>query len=223
LETSWTVSKTEIGEMSSKTNRDAAGGDAAAGELVGKSTNPTIWNVPNLFTTLRFALAVVVFALIPLQLYLAALVVFVIAASTDWIDGYWARRFGQVTRLGRIFDPFVDKVIICGVFIFLAAEPGSGIVAWMAVVVVARELLVTALRGFIEQRGGDFSAKMAGKLKMVFQCIAAGISLFALAYGLHIFPIWMQLLLPVSVWLAVLLTIYSGAEYVVVAARLMRR
>ena len=62
------------------------------------------------------------FALIGLHFYLAAMIVFVIAASTDWIDGYYARKYGQVTKLGRMFDPFVDKIIICGTFIFLAAE-----------------------------------------------------------------------------------------------------
>ena len=50
---------------------------------------------------------------------------FIVAASTDWLDGYWARKYGQVTKLGRILDPFVDKIIICGTFIFLAAVPGS--------------------------------------------------------------------------------------------------
>ncbi len=184
---------------------------------------PTIWNVPNLFTALRFVLSVVVFVMIPLRFYYTALVVFVIAASTDWVDGYWARRFDQVTRLGRIFDPFVDKIIICGVFIFLASEEGSGVFAWMAVVVVARELLVTALRGFIEQRGGDFSAKMSGKLKMVFQCIAVGISLFVLADPTQAQRLGFEWWLPLAVWAAVLLTIYSGTQYVVVAFRLLRR
>ena len=66
------------------------------------------------------------------------LFVFVVAASTDWIDGWWARKYGQVTKLGRIFDPFVDKIIICGTFIFLAAEwPASRVgeltpTAWKA-------------------------------------------------------------------------------------------
>jgi CDP-diacylglycerol---glycerol-3-phosphate 3-phosphatidyltransferase len=182
----------------------------------------SIWNVPNALTALRFALAIVVFALIPWQLYRSALVVFIIAASTDWVDGYWARRFNQATKLGRIFDPFVDKIIICGVFIFLAAEANSGIAAWMAVTVVAREMLVTALRGFIEQHGGDFSAKMAGKLKMVFQCIAAGASLLVLSYGTHPTPAWLDWTLLVFVWLAVVSTVYSGLEYVVVAARFLR-
>ena len=91
---------------------------------------------------------------------------FVVAAGTDWLDGYWARKYGQVTNLGRILDPFVDKIIICGTFIFLAAVPDSGVQAWMAVVIVGRELLVTALRSYLEGEGADFSASMSGKLKM---------------------------------------------------------
>ncbi len=187
-----------------------------------QSPGTSIWNVPNTLTAIRFALSIVVFVLIPWQLYQAALVVFIIAASTDWVDGYWARRFNQTTQLGRIFDPFVDKIIICGVFIFLAAETGSGIAAWMAVTVVAREMLVTALRGFIEQHGGDFSAKMAGKLKMVFQCIAAGASLLVLSYGARPVPDWLDWTLAIFVWLAIVSTVYSGLEYVVVAARFLR-
>jgi CDP-diacylglycerol---glycerol-3-phosphate 3-phosphatidyltransferase len=183
----------------------------------------SIWNIPNALTALRFVLAIVVFVLIPLQWFLTAFVVFVIAASTDWIDGYWARRFGQTTQVGRIFDPFVDKIIICGVFIFLAAEADSGIAAWMAVVVVAREMLVTALRGFIEQHGGDFSAKMSGKLKMVFQCIAAGASLLVLSHSTAAAPPWMTGTLVVFVWLAILSTIYSGLEYVIAAVRFVGR
>src|SRR3954471_7826719 len=109
--------------------------------MSGAATN-AIFNVPNVLTSIRFALSIVVFVLIPLQQYLAAMIVFLIAASTDWIDGWWARKFNQVTKLGRIFDPFVDKIIICGTFIYLTAEwPASGIAPWMAVVVVGREML----------------------------------------------------------------------------------
>ncbi len=178
-----------------------------------------VLNVPNVLTMSRLILAIVVFALIPLGQYLAALIVFVVAASTDWVDGYWARRYNQVTQVGRIFDPFVDKILVCGVFILLGAEKGSGITAWMAVVVVGREMLVTALRGFIEQSGGDFSAKMAGKLKMVFQCAAIIGSLLTLTYGVEQAPNWFHWTLPLLVWVAVLSTIYSGLEYVVIAAK----
>jgi CDP-diacylglycerol--glycerol-3-phosphate 3-phosphatidyltransferase len=177
--------------------------------------------VPNVLTTVRLILAVVVFVLVPLQLYQAAFVVFVLAASTDWVDGYWARRFNQITQVGRIYDPFVDKIIVCGTFIFLAAEKDSGIAAWMAVVVVAREMLVTALRSYIERVGGDFSAKMSGKLKMVFQCVAAGASLAVLHCGGKAAPAWMQWVLLASVWLTVISTVYSGAVYVGDAAKLL--
>lgn len=195
------------------------------------SASGTIFNVPNQLSAARFVLSIVVFVLIPLGQYTAALVVFIIAASTDWVDGWWARKYGQVTKLGRMLDPFVDKIIICGTFILLAAEMSpkadvlpwySMIAGWMAVVVVGRELLVTALRSFIEQSGGDFSAKMAGKLKMVFQCVAVGAALVALMYdGLP--PDWILWTLTISVWLAVISTVYSGLEYVAVAAKFLRR
>lgn len=189
-------------------------------------SSSTILNVPNALTSARFVLAVVVFVLIPLDQYLAATIVFVIAAGTDWIDGWWARKYDQVTKLGRIFDPFVDKIIICGAFTFLAAEPGSGIAPWMAVVVMGREMLVTAIRGFIEQQGGDFSAKLMGKLKMVFQCVAVVASLLALRHFQQAgsdaaLPQWLYYTLHSFVWLAVLSTVYSGLEYIVAAARIL--
>ena len=179
-------------------------------------------NVPNQLTALRLVLSVVVFVLIACRFYLPATVVFLIAASTDWIDGYWARRYGQVTKVGRVFDPFVDKIIICGAFILLVAEPRSGIQGWMAVVVVGREMLVTALRSFIEQSGGDFSAQMAGKLKMVFQCAAVVAGLLVLGHAADATPLWLERTRDVAVWVAVLSTVYSGAGYVVAAARYFR-
>ena len=69
------------------------------------------WNVPNQLTAMRLLLSIAVFVLIPLERYTAATTLFILAAATDWIDGYWARRYNQVTQLGRIFDPFVDKVL----------------------------------------------------------------------------------------------------------------
>jgi CDP-diacylglycerol--glycerol-3-phosphate 3-phosphatidyltransferase len=202
---------------------------------VTKPASNTIVNVPNVLTTVRFVLSIVVFVLIPLERYMEAVIIFVIAAGTDWIDGWYARKYQQVTKLGRIFDPFVDKIIICGTFIFLAAERGSGITPWMAVVVMGREMLVTAIRGFIEQQGGDFSAQMAGKLKMVFQCVAAVASLLALRHYASLnlsadaprewlyepLPPWLYWTLHISVALAVVSTVYSGLEYIVVAARIL--
>ena len=191
-----------------------------------------VFNLPNQLTSMRLLLSVVLFAFIASEWYLTSLVLFIIAAGTDWLDGYYARKYGQVTTLGRILDPFADKVIVCGTFIFLVAIPAMaevpyGLRAWMVVVIVGRELLVTALRSFIEQRGVDFSAKKAGKLKMFLQCIAAGVCLGYLRYA-HPDPAaavirWQELLLIVSVWSAVVLTVYSGIGYIVAAVRLLRR
>jgi CDP-diacylglycerol--glycerol-3-phosphate 3-phosphatidyltransferase len=190
-------------------------------------SKPAILNVPNQITAARLILSIVVFVLIGMQQYVAATVCFIIAASTDWIDGWWARKYNQVTQLGRIFDPFVDKIIICGTFIFLAAEYNrgvgntSGIAPWVAVVVMGREMLVTVLRSIIEGAGGDFSANMAGKWKMLFQCVATVASLIALSYGDQPRPNWLAWTLLISVWLAVISTVYSGLIYVGAAARRM--
>lgn len=183
------------------------------------STQSTsIYNVPNALTTARFALAIGVMLLIPMQSHGLALILFTIAASTDWMDGYWARKYGQVTKLGRIFDPFVDKIIICGTFIALVEVADSGVASWMATTIVARELLVTSLRGMIEGSGGDFSANQLGKWKMVVQCAAAITILLALIYPtVTALAVLGQGLL----WAAILITIYSGWIYVLAAAKLM--
>jgi CDP-diacylglycerol--glycerol-3-phosphate 3-phosphatidyltransferase len=193
-----------------------------------KSYDPrTVFNVPNQLTSIRLVLAIVLFGLIAYQYYLIGMWVFIVAAGTDWIDGFYARRYNQVTTLGRILDPFVDKIIICGTFIFLAGIPGSGLTSAMAVVVVGRELLVTALRSFLEQRGADFSATLSGKLKMVLQCIAAAVSLYALSYTTmtpkEIVPDWLHWTLVISVWSAVALTVISGVAYIFAAIRLLRQ
>ncbi len=180
------------------------------------SARPPVWSLPNQITMGRVVLSIVLFVLMTYRIYAVSFVLFVVAASTDWLDGYFARKWQLVTQLGRILDPFADKLIICGTFIFLAAEPESRVRPWMAVVIMGRELLVTALRSFIEQRGRDFSAELSGKLKMVFQCVAAGASLFYLAWRPDL-PI---VILDVLVWIAVALTVYSGATYVRRAVRL---
>ncbi|TWT34240.1 CDP-diacylglycerol--glycerol-3-phosphate 3-phosphatidyltransferase [Blastopirellula retiformator] len=186
-----------------------------------------IVNVPNVITLIRFILSIAVFVLLSLEQFVAANVVFIVAASTDWMDGYWARKYNQVTQVGRVFDPFVDKIIICGTFIYLAALPGSQVAAWMAVVVVGREMLVTVIRSFIEQHGGDFSANMPGKIKMVLQCIAAVASMAVLAYvqsttdgPLTATLQWTAL---ISAWLAVASTVHSGVIYIFAAAEMIRK
>jgi CDP-diacylglycerol--glycerol-3-phosphate 3-phosphatidyltransferase len=192
-----------------------------------------IFNLPNQLTSLRILLAAIMFGLIDREYFWASFVLFVVASGTDWLDGYFARKYGLVTTLGRILDPFADKVIVCGTFIYLVSLPPTAMVpwglrAWMVVVLVGRELLVTALRSFLEDRGSDFSAQMSGKLKMVFQCVAAGTGLFVLGYlQSHpsltpvSLPGWLWLTLVISTWTAVISTAYSGVVYIRVAIRLL--
>lgn len=200
-----------------------------------------IFNVPNKISAARLVLAVVFFILLPLKFYWAGLIVFVIAAGTDWVDGWYARKYDMVTKLGRVLDPFCDKILICGAYILLAVEMevagcDSGlsepcfpwfakIAGWMAVVVVGRELLVTVLRSMIEGAGGDFSAKMAGKLKMVFQCVAVGACLVGLALSgsdSSSLDLWLKVTIVGSVWLSVISTVHSGLLYVKAAGAYLK-
>lgn len=208
-----------------------------------------VWNVPNVLSSIRLIMAWVVFILIEQGAFWTAFVLFVIAVGTDWVDGWWARKFNQVTKLGRVLDPFCDKIIICGTFIQVAAIMMlTGwpwyfrIMPWIAVVVVARELLVTALRSAIEAAGGDFSASFAGKLKMLFQCIAIGSALVALAissasdnvgtatagssgmtFDLERVPLWLRIVMGLSLWAAVWSTLSSGWDYVWAAIRFAKK
>lgn len=187
-------------------------------------------NAPNLITLSRLVLAVVLFVLIDLNgWWRVATAVFLVAAATDFLDGYLARRYGQVTVLGRILDPFVDKIIICGSFIFLQKwEAESGVTAWMTFVIIAREMFITSLRGFLEKQGKDFSAKWSGKIKMIVQCAAVPCSLLSMSGE---FRYWLDgwwdagvflAVRDVILWLTVAITVYSGIEYVWRAARMLR-
>ena len=182
-----------------------------------------VWTVPNMLSAARLVLAIVLFGVIEQERYAAATVLFLVAASTDWVDGWWARRFHQVSRLGRIFDPLVDKVIVCGGFILLAARGGtSAILPWMAVVVVVRELVVTAIRAEMERTGHDFSAAFSGKLKMVLQCAAIALELFDRASpGQVVGGLSVQSIAVAAAWAAVAATVWSGLEYLVAARSLL--
>jgi CDP-diacylglycerol---glycerol-3-phosphate 3-phosphatidyltransferase len=176
------------------------------------------WNVPNTLTLGRLVLGTVVFALIANRHYLAALVTFGLASLTDALDGYFARLLNQATASGRQLDPLIDKVIVSGAYIYLLATPGTGVQPWMVTIIVLRELLIQGLRSHLEGHGEPFGAKMAGKLKMLFQClsISAILLLLALAPAPRQAPAWL-ILRDVLTWIAVGLTLYSGLGYVVMA------
>ncbi len=187
-------------------------------------------NLPNAITLSRFVLALVLFVLIwPDGYWRTSAAVFIVAALTDFLDGYLARKHGQVTVLGRILDPFVDKIIICGSFIFLMAWPSSGIGPWVTFTIVAREMFITQLRAFMEQRGTDFSAKWSGKIKMGFQCVAVPLCLLSLSPEFlsdskgWISSSQLHRLRDFCVWATVAITVYSGVEYSWRAFHILRR
>ncbi len=174
------------------------------------------FNLPNLITTSRLLLAFGLFAMISAGgMWLESAALFIFAASTDALDGYFARRNKQITVLGRILDPFVDKVIVCGTFIALLEHQGqqdSGIRAWMVIIIVGREMFVSSLRGILEQQGKDFSASWSGKLKMILQCVGISVSLFALSPQVSF--VGLEQLRDAVLWIAVIATLWSGAVYV---------
>jgi CDP-diacylglycerol--glycerol-3-phosphate 3-phosphatidyltransferase len=186
-------------------------------------SRPSVFNLPNYLTAGRFVLGVVLFVLIDLALWLMCVVVFALAATTDWLDGYLARKQGLVSSLGRNLDPLVDKVVVCGAYIFLLPVPGAGLLPWMVTVVVGRELIITSLRSFLENRGATFGADWLGKLKMVLQCA----TLFAIFLALKA-PDWSEaplgllvLTRDVLIYAMLAATALSGLQYLWRAAALL--
>jgi CDP-diacylglycerol--glycerol-3-phosphate 3-phosphatidyltransferase len=144
-------------------------------------SRPPVFNLPNILTTSRLGLGFILFALIAYEQWIACILIFALAAVTDWLDGYLARKQGLTSTLGRNLDPLVDKVVISGAFIFLLPIPNAGVAPWMVTVVVARELIITSLRSFMENAGATFGADWVGKVKMILQCGA----LFAIFVALQ--------------------------------------
>jgi CDP-diacylglycerol--glycerol-3-phosphate 3-phosphatidyltransferase len=184
-----------------------------------------VWNLPNQLTASRFVLALVLFTLIAAKLWLWCLCTFIVAAFTDWLDGYLARKQNLTSTLGRILDPLVDKVLMCGAYICLLpqGELEGWLRPWMVTVVVARELVITGLRSWMESHGARFGADWLGKFKMGLQC-AAVIAVFVafltpeLVGSWNVFFVWTRDLL---IWAMTIVTLLSGLQYVWKAATLL--
>jgi len=197
--------------------------------------------VPNLLTAGRFFMAIGFFVV--LAFYQAereaawpvldvALVIFLVAVATDVVDGYLARRMGHQTTFGRIADPFVDKIIICGAMVyFIGGEfirrdgvNVTGWQTWMVVVVLARELLVTGMRSFSESHSIPFAATLSGKVKMFLQCVAVTWTLLYVGHwaGAAEPAAWKIIGRDISIWTATLFTGVSGLVYIKRAYHLLR-
>ncbi len=183
-------------------------------------------NLPNLITLGRLVVTTACFVLLallgkapPPSAVWWVFGLFLFAAITDFVDGWLARRWQQVTQFGRIADPFADKILVCGTLIMLVEYPVTADIlpSWIVVVVVAREFLVTTLRSAAEAAGHPFPADRLGKWKMIAQCVAASALLTVLA-GSEFFARTAV----IAVWVSLVLTVISGLNYVIKAARLLR-
>lgn len=149
---------------------------------------------------------------------------FILIAVSDVLDGWLARRGNHITAFGRIADPFVDKVMVLGAMIYLAVCPWSQtwFPAWIVVVILAREFLVTGLRGYVESLGEQFPADVFGKIKMFTQCFAVGIviGMFAFEWSPALFDFYGKLA-HVFVWGTVVTSVGSGVNYVLKTRRLL--
>lgn len=142
---------------------------------------------------------------------------FLLASVMDFLDGYLARRRQQVTRLGTLLDPAADKILVSAAFISLVELDPRVVPAWMVVVIIAREFAVTALRSFAAAENLVIPAGLSGKIKTTVQIIA--IALLIIYNQLGEF----RHLAPISLWITVILTAYSGIEYFVRFGRLILR
>ena len=196
-------------------------------------------HVPNALTGGRLVLAAVFFLLLsyyqhegrgdPILLN-AAFAIYIVALVTDFLDGYLARKWQVEGAFGRVVDPFVDKVLVLGSFIFFAGKNFviqeehtrvvktiTGVVPWMVVIILARELFVTSLRGISEGTGQNFGAVMAGKVKMVLQSV----TILAILLYVNYFEQaggdierYARAFRDVCIWLTIAVTLYSGLAYV---------
>lgn len=164
-------------------------------------------NLPNLLTILRiFFVPLLVAALVgEARREMVALAIFLCAAGTDLLDGYLARRWGQVTTVGTLLDPIADKMLVSAALISLV-EVGE-VPGWMAILIVGREFAISGLRSIAAQNGYVIPAGPAGKTKMAFQTIAISAVLLSMQ-----FPV----LKPVAtacLWAVMIATVWSAADY----------
>ncbi|WP_181348629.1 CDP-diacylglycerol--glycerol-3-phosphate 3-phosphatidyltransferase [Thalassobacillus sp. CUG 92003] len=139
--------------------------------------------------------------------HLLGAVLFIVAATTDWVDGYYARRFNLVTNLGKFLDPLADKLLVSAALILLVNIDLAP--AWIVIVIISREFAVTGLRLVAAGEGSVLAASQMGKLKTWIQIVAISILL------LHNWPFaFINLPLGViSLYLALIITVISGYEY----------
>ena len=211
-------------------------------------------HIPNILTSLRLVLAAAFFTLLSFYQYevrgdpilmTGAFVTYILALVSDFLDGYLARRWKVPSAFGRVVDPFADKILVLGSFIFFAGKnfiiPDTeivghaahmvvktitGVAPGMVVILLARELLVTSLRGISESAGQSFGAVWAGKFKMGFQSGAILVILIYVAFLPqlieHHWETPLRYFRDFGIWGTIVITVYSGWAYIRRAAALFQ-
>ena len=148
-----------------------------------------------------------------------ASLIFIAASITDGIDGYLARRRGQITTIGMLLDPLADKLLIAAAFVTLVEFNPRLVPAWIAVIIIGREFLVSGLRGIAASEGFTIEASDLGKFKMLVQIVSVVAVILDHrwrewpVYGAYIFPVdWIARL---AIWFMVLLSLVSATDYFV--------
>jgi CDP-diacylglycerol--glycerol-3-phosphate 3-phosphatidyltransferase len=182
-------------------------------------------NLPNYITLTRiFSVPVLIWILsssrfavgVHGERELLASAVFIAASITDGLDGYLARRRHQITTMGMLLDPLADKLLIAAAFVTLVQLNPSVVPAWMAVVIIGREFLVSGLRSIAAQQGFTIDASDLGKVKMVVQIVVVVLCILdhrwlQWEFGRYVFPI--HVLARVGIWFMVTLSLVSAMDY----------
>jgi CDP-diacylglycerol--glycerol-3-phosphate 3-phosphatidyltransferase len=177
-----------------------------------EETAVKIFNIPNLLSISRI-LAVPVFIVLmldpsPLRALLAG-IVFSIASATDWLDGYLARKWGQVTKIGKLLDPIADKILIMAALVILVEIRSDVVPAWIAIIIIGREFAVTGLRAIASSDGIIIPAETSGKFKVGAQITAV----LSLLLDYYMTKNWMRTLGIYALWVAMFLSLYSALYY----------
>jgi CDP-diacylglycerol---glycerol-3-phosphate 3-phosphatidyltransferase len=177
-----------------------------------EETAVKIFNVPNMLSLSRI-LSVPVFILLMLNptpvRALSAGIVFSLASATDWLDGYLARKWGQVTKAGKLLDPIADKILIMAALVILVEIRSNIVHSWIAIVLIGREFAVTGLRAIASSDGIVIPAESVGKYKVGAQITAV----LCLLLDYYIPREWMRDLGAAALWVAMILSVYSAFQY----------
>jgi CDP-diacylglycerol--glycerol-3-phosphate 3-phosphatidyltransferase len=175
-----------------------------------------IWNLPNALTLFRiFLVPFLVVVLLTKYNNRVGLAIFLVAAITDYFDGYFARRMKKVTQLGKLLDPIADKLLMSAAFISLV-ELGLAR-AWMVVIIIGREFAVSGLRSIAAQQGVTIDASPLGKTKTISQVVA--ISLLIISYELGEYGF----IATIALWVVMLFALVSGVDYFIKFSRAVLR